>query len=441
MSTSGSQSLSPRAARNAIWRPFTQMKDADLPLLVKSGNGVFLELEDGRKIVDCISSWWVNLHGHARLEIAEAISEQCRTLEQVIFAGFTHEPAERLAEKLLTKLPSNLKHIFYSDNGSTAVEVALKMAFQYWQNKGQKRTSFIAFEGGYHGDTAGSMSIGQGSPFWNAFEPLLFSISLAPYPSTFENDPEVDAKEERSLKAIERILETKATDIAAICIEPLVQGAGGMRFCRPQFLRRLRDLADRFDVLLIFDEVMTGFGRTGDWFAACKSGVNPDLICVSKGITGGFLPLSVTACSSAIFDAFLSDDHSKTFFHGHSYTANPLACAAALASFDILEKEGHAFQMEARHRRFAESQLAANEQLTRLRFCGTIFAAELRTDESDGYFNSISARIKKDFIDNGFLIRPLGNTIYLMPPYCISDEILEDAYRVINRVCKSAFSN
>lgn len=426
------------AKRDCIWRPFTQMLNAEPPLMVRSGNGVFLELEDGKKIVDCISSWWVNLHGHARKEIADAIAEQANKLEQVIFAGFTHEPAEKLAERLLTHLPSNLKHVFYSDNGSTAVEVALKLAFQYWLNNGKKKNKFIAFEGGYHGDTAGSMSIGQGSPFWNTFEPLLFSIELAPFPSTFDNDSFVQEKESRSLNRLKEILDKDGDNIAAICIEPLIQGAGGMRFCRPQFLKDLRALCNQHDVLLIFDEVMTGFGRTGDWFAACRADVQPDLICISKGITGGFLPLSVTACSSTIFDAFLSTDHSKTFFHGHSYTANPLACAAAIASMDLLESDPTVFSaMEARHKTFMNKHIKDHPRLIQQRVCGTIFAAEIQSKEEDSYFNSVAPILKKRFIEKGFLIRPLGNTVYLMPPYCIDDDILEAAYKVIAKCCAS----
>ena len=422
--------------RDSIWRPFTQMLDAEQPLMVKSGSGEFLELQDGRKIVDCISSWWVNLHGHARPEIADAIAEQARTLEQVIFAGFTHEPAEKLAANLLTVLPQKLRHLFFSDNGSTAVEVALKMAFQYWLNQGKTKNKFIAFDGGYHGDTAGSMSIGQGSPFWTSFQPLLFSIELAPFPSTFEMDDKVHEKEKESLDCLRRILETETDSVAAICIEPLIQGAGGMRFCRSEFLGELRKLADEFDVLLIFDEVMTGFGRTGEWFASNKSTVQPDIICLSKGITGGFLPLSVTGCSSKIYDAFLSKGHDKTFFHGHSYTANPLACAAANASFDLLKRNPEVFSlMEKRHRKFAQTYLGECKSIKNQRFCGTIFAAEIFTAESDGYFNTVAASMKKDFINRGFLIRPLGNTVYLMPPYCISDECLSGAYETIASVC------
>ncbi len=421
--------------KNIIWHPFTQMLTADPPLKVERGHGVYLELSDGRNLVDCISSWWVNIHGHSHPEIAEAIFEQAKTLEQVIFAGFTHQPAEDLAEMLVEHLPGDLKCVFFSDNGSTAVEVALKMSYQYWHNLGQKRQRFIAFEGGYHGDTIGAMSLGQGSPFWENFEPLMFSIDLIPYPHTCDADPDVEAKEQAAIVAIKNILGLENIDHAAICIEPLVQGAACMRFCRPEFLVRLRQIADEYNVLLIFDEVMTGFGRTGDWFACTKSRVTPDIVCLSKGITGGFLPLSVTICTSDIYESFLSDDSSKTFFHGHSYTANPLACAAAVSSWKLLNSSRNLFQnMEEMHRRLAEKELGQHPLLKNLRFCGTIFASEVNTGENDNYFNSLAPLMKRRFIEKGFLIRPLGNTIYLMPPYCISEDCLAGAYKAIREV-------
>lgn len=418
-----------------IWHPFTQMLTAEAPLKVASGSGVYLELSDGRKLVDCISSWWVNIHGHAHPQIAEAIYKQACKLEQVIFAGFTHQPAEDLAELLLEKLPADLQHFFFSDNGSTAVEVALKMAFQYFHNSGEIRPRFIAFQGGYHGDTVGSMSIGQGSPFWQKFEPLMFAVDLVKFPSTFDGDSDCPGKEAASLEEIDRLL-SKSTNPchSAICIEPLVQGAAGMRICRPEFLRKLRELADRYKVLLIFDEVMTGFGRTGDFFASTKSGVTPDIICLSKGITGGFMPLSLTVCRSEIYESFLDDaQNQKTFFHGHSYTANPLACAAAIASWRLLVENQALFQnMETTHRRLAKEALCQEiVKLKNIRFCGTIFAAELSSNKADGYFHELAPYLKKRFIEKGFLIRPLGNSIYLMPPYCISEEILENAYKAI----------
>lgn len=411
------------------------MLTADPALKVRSGCGVFLELADGRRLVDCISSWWVNIHGHAHPEIAEAIFEQAKKLEQVIFAGFTHEPAEKIAEALVERLPKPLNHVFFSDNGSTSVEVALKMAFQYWQNCGNEKKRFIAFDGGYHGDTVGAMSIGRGSPFWQGFDPLLFSIDLVPFPETFEGDLNIAKKEKASLNELVQLLESKPLEHAAICIEPLVQGAAGMRMCRPEFLVQLRQIATEHKLLLIFDEVMTGFGRTGDWFSCTKSKVTPDIICLSKGITGGFLPLSVTVCSSEIYESFLGHGSEKTFFHGHSYTANPLSCAAAVQSWKLLNQNQQQFQkMETLHRKLAAEELGEQTVLHRKRFCGTIFAAEVKSPESDSYFNSLAPELKRRFLEAGYLIRPLGNTIYLMPAYCISEEVLRNAYRAINSV-------
>lgn len=411
------------------------MLTADPPLKVKRGEGVYLELEDGRRIIDCISSWWVNIHGHAHPKIAAAIYEQAQKLEQVIFAGFTHEPAERIAASLLKQLPQHLAHVFFSDNGSTSVEVALKMAYQYWQNCGEERNRFIAFEGGYHGDTVGAMSMGSGSPFWQKFEPLMFSVDLVPYPAVHEDETNCEQIEEDSLNAIARLLESGKNEHAAICLEPLIQGAAGMRMCRPEFLRKLRDLASRFKTLLIYDEVMTGFGRTGDWFACKKSETTPDIICLSKGITGGFLPLSVTICNSEIYESFLDSANEKTFYHGHSYTANPLACAAANASMELLLETRSLFQnMESRHRAAFDSILNGHKLIGQTRYCGTIFATNVRSDESTGYFNKIAPFLKKRFVEKGFLIRPLGNTIYLMPPYCITTEELQQTYLAIRDV-------
>lgn len=415
-----------------IWRPFTQMKTAVPPLMVRSANGIYLELEDGRRIMDCISSWWVNIHGHAQPDIARAIYEQALNLEQVIFAGFTHEPAELLADRLVKKLPGNIEKVFYSDNGSTAVEVALKMSYQYWRNHGiETRNRFIAFDGGYHGDTLGAMSVGKGAKFWKTFNNILCPVDLVDYPETFDGDVNVAQTEENSLHALRKLLERDSESYAAICIEPLVQGAGGMRMCRPQFLRALINLARSFDVLVIYDEVMTGFGRTGDWFAAIKSGTQPDIICISKGITGGFLPLAVTAASERIFQAFYDDDQSKALFHGHSYTANPVACAAALKSLDLLEIAGEPFRvLEEKHRLYA-NVLDGMAKLAKKRFCGTIAAFDLKTSEGNNYFDAVGLRIRQSLLEKGFLIRPLGNTVYLMPPYCITDGELEAAYKAI----------
>lgn len=432
-----------------------------------SGKGTRLQLEDGRQVIDMISSWWVNLHGHAHPEIAESIYRQALQLEQVIFAGFTHEPAEEFAAELLDVINSNLAstdknshpinrmrmaalqgsgesgintsgpfgHVFYSDNGSTAVEVALKMAFQYWRNIDQpEKTGFVCFEGGYHGDTVGAMSIGGASPFWGQFKPLMFDVKTVPYATSFDGDADAERVEADAIQALRRVLEESHQHLAAIIVEPLIQGAGGMKMCRPSFLSQMRTLADQFEVLLIFDEVMTGFGRTGDWFASTKSKTVPDILCVSKGITGGFLPLSATVCSAQIYDAFLSQDWTKMLMHGHSYTANPLALAAARTSLQILKRERRRFMdMEQSHRRFHDEYLASNDMLKRARFCGTVFAVDLES-KADGYFNEVGPWMRQELLNRGLLVRPLGNTIYLLPPYCVTDDELQCAYKAIGEI-------
>jgi adenosylmethionine-8-amino-7-oxononanoate aminotransferase len=273
-----------------LWYPYTQAKTAPEPLKVKSAQGAWLELQDGSRLLDCISSWWVNLHGHAHPHMAAAIYRQAKQLEHVIFAGFTHDPAEQLAEQLVNLLPAPLSRVFFSDNGSTAVEVALKMAYQYWQNQGQSRQKFLAFEGAYHGDTVGAMAVGARSLFSQVFADLLFEVEFVPFPDTDLSDTEAESREAQAIEAIAQKLQTHA--YAGIIIEPLVQGAGGMRMCRPAFLQKLRHLTQQFETLLIADEVMTGFGRTGDWFACTKAAIAPDIICLSKGLTGGFLPMA-----------------------------------------------------------------------------------------------------------------------------------------------------
>ena len=412
------------------------MKTAGHPLRVKSANGSRLQLEDGRSIVDCISSWWVTLHGHGNEVIAKAVYDQALQLEHVIFAGFTHEPAESTAAGVMRHLPSELTRIFFSDNGSTSVEVALKMAYQYWRNVGQsERTKFIGFEGGYHGDTLGAMSAGGSSPFWAPFQRLMFPLDSVPFPDTFEGDTESESKEQATIAAMRALLEQSPREYAAIIIEPLVQGAAGMRMCTPRFLQSLRALANEFDVLLIFDEVMTGFGRTGDWFACMKAKVVPDIICLSKGITGGFLPLSVTLCIEKIYQAFYSDEFEKALFHSHSYTGNPLACAAAKASMTLLENNPALFfDMETRHRRLSEQHLLPTGKFTRIRYCGTIAAFDIKTIDKHDYFSKLSPLLRSEFLKEGLLLRPLGNTIYFMPPLCTDDETLNYMYTTVARV-------
>jgi|AntRauTorcE11897_2_1112592.scaffolds.fasta_scaffold02052_2 adenosylmethionine-8-amino-7-oxononanoate aminotransferase len=417
-----------------IWYPFTIIEDAPEPIKVKSGDGLFLELEDGRRIMDCISSWWVNLYGHAHPKVAQAISKQAQKLEQVIFANFTHDPAERVAENLAKLLPGNLNKVFYSDDGSTAVEVGMKMAFQYWKNRGEQRKTFICFEGAYHGDTFGAMSAGDRSVFTEVFKELLFDVEFLKYPETWFGDDGVEEKEQAVLQKLEQLLTDDPEKYAGLMIEPLIQGAGGMRMCRPEFLQKLEKVCRTHNVLLIFDEVMTGFGRTGAHFACKRAGVQPDIIALAKGLTGGFLPLSVTVCSDDVYESFKSNDPIKTFWHGHSYTANPIGCAAAIASFELLEKFEPIFtSMETWHKEHLE-KLAGHPLVKKQRITGTIAAFEIATGGEDGYLNNIGDFIKKRSVEKGLLLRPLGNVLYLMPPYCTTKDQLGTMYKGIEEL-------
>jgi adenosylmethionine-8-amino-7-oxononanoate aminotransferase len=381
--------------------------------------------------MDCISSWWVNIHGHAHPKMARAIAKQAHELEQVIFANFTHDPAEELSEKLTEQLPGDLNRVFFSDDGSTAVEVAMKMAYQYWRNKGQERTKFICFEGAYHGDTFGAMSAGERSVFTEVFEDLLFDVEFLPYPDTWIGDYTVGDREDEIISDLEMMLDEEPETYAGILIEPLVQGAGGMKMCREDFIQKLHWVNRQFDTLLIFDEVMTGFGRTGDWFASRRAQVEPDLIALAKGLTGGYLPLSVTVASDEIFETFNSSDPMKTFWHGHSYTANPIGCAAALASMELMHENESTFtNMEYWHQDELH-QLRDHTKLKNYRVKGTIAAVDIETDDKDGYLNPVANRIKEKCVDKGLLLRPLGNVLYLMPPYCTTRDQLSDMYKGI----------
>ncbi|PWU03694.1 MAG: adenosylmethionine--8-amino-7-oxononanoate transaminase [Candidatus Melainabacteria bacterium] len=422
-----------------VWHPFTQAKTADPPLRVRRGRGAILELEDGKQIIDCISSWWVNIHGHCHPEIARAIYEQANLLEHVIFAGFTHEPAELLAKEVLRHLPDHLQHVFFSDNGTTAVEVALKMAYQYWQNKGVTgRTRFIALEEGYHGETVGAMSLGRTMPFFKRFEPLLFEVDLIPFPATWQGDTERQEKEERALSALAALLETHPNRHACILIEPLVQGVGGMRMCSEDFIRSLTQACKNAGLLTIYDEVMTGFGRTGEWFACHRAKTDPDIICLAKGLTAGFMSMALTIASNEIYQSFYSDDLQKALFHSHSYMGNALACTAANASLKLLEANPESFtRLQALHQSKSEEYLNENKRLERLRILGTIFACDVVSHQSTGYFNNLGLLLRRKFLERGCLIRPLGNTIYLMPPYCITEDELTSIYRTIGDVVSS----
>jgi adenosylmethionine-8-amino-7-oxononanoate aminotransferase len=415
--------------RRHVWHPFTQEQTAPAPVPIARGRGAVLETTDGRQLLDLVSSWWVNIHGHAHPAIVDAVARQAGELEQVIFAGFTHEPAVKLASRLAGLLPGDLNRVFFSDDGSTAVEVALKLAVQYWRNRGETRERILAFDGGYHGDTVGAMSVGRGSGFFEAFSPMLFDVARLPYPATWMGDTDVETREAAALERLDGYLEKHGEDAAALIMEPLVQGAGGMRMCRPEFVRSVVERVRARGVLVIFDEVMTGFGRTGRLFAADVCGVAPDLICLSKGLTGGFLPMSVTVASDRIYETFLAEDFDRAFTHGHSFTANPLGCAAANASLDLSEGPGtraSLARIEAAHADFLE-RVAAHPRVSRRRLTGTIAAFDV-TGEENGYGASVGPWLKRAFLERGLLVRPLGNVVYLLPPYCIEDKQLASAY-------------
>jgi adenosylmethionine-8-amino-7-oxononanoate aminotransferase len=412
-----------------VWHPYTQEQMVPPPLVAVGGKGSRIQLADGRDLVDLVSSWWVTLHGHGHPAVAAAVAEQAARLEQVIFADFTHAPAATLAARLAAVLPGDLDRVFYSDNGSTAVEVALKVALQYFANRGDdKRRRLLAFQGGYHGDTVGAMSVGKTSGYFRAWEDLLFPVEMLPFPATWIGDEEAPAKEAEAFAALERAL---ADDVAAVIIEPLIQGASGMRMCRPDFLQGLVDRARAKGVLVIFDEVMTGFGRTGDLFACVKAGVEPDMVCLSKGLTGGFLPMGATVVREEIHQAFLGQSLRQAFLHGHSYTANPLGCAAGLASLALLvdaDCQARRAAIEAIHReRLAD--LVTRHAVARPRITGTIAAVDL---DDGGYASGLGPKIKAFFLERGFLLRPLGSTIYFLPPYCLAPADLHQAWDILD---------
>ena len=417
--------------RACLWHPYTQMQTAPAPLPIVKGEGVYLYTEDGRRILDGISSWWVNIHGHAHPRLNQALSEQARQLEHVVFAGCTHVPAVDLAERLIKALPAGLAHVFYSDTGSTAVEVALKLAVQYWRNLGQRRRrTFITLHYAYHGDTVGAMSVGEDSIFTQAFTPLLFPVTRvhAPYCYRCPLGLERATCQIDCLAGLERALQSRGDEVAGVLVEPMLQGAGGMIVWPAEFLAGARRLCDRYGALLIADEVLTGFGRTGRMFACEHAAVTPDIICLSKALTAGYLPLGATVVTDAVYEAFLSDDRTKTFFHGHSFTANPLACAVAVASLALF----HEHDVLGRIRRL-EAQLRAGLLPLRelpmvgdVRVIGGVGIVELvtnkQTRKADGYLDGVGPRLATAFLKRCLLLRPLGNVVYFMPPYVITDD-------------------
>jgi adenosylmethionine-8-amino-7-oxononanoate aminotransferase len=406
-----------------IWHPFTHLKTASNPIVITKAEGLYLYDDKGNKIMDAISSWWVNLHGHSHPYISKKVSEQLFSFEHIPFADFTHQPAIELAERLLMHLPKNQSKVFYSDNGSTAVEVALKMTLQYWHNKGEPKNTFIALESAYHGDTFGGMSVGARNVFNNAFENQLFNVAHIPVP-TKENIEQIK----------EVIVQWKEHhSIAGFIFEPLVQGAAGMMMYEAEPLNELIDFCRQNQIVTIADEVMTGFGRTGKFFATDHLNNKPDIICLSKGLTGGYLPLGVTSCAQFIYNSYVSDDKTKTFFHGHSYTANATACAAALASLDLMERKETLDQIqmiEKEHWNFL-NEIRDHKACKDVRVKGTILAIELKTSDETHYLNTISDKINSYFLSKGILLRPLGNVFYVLPPYCITKEELQYIYKYI----------
>jgi adenosylmethionine-8-amino-7-oxononanoate aminotransferase len=413
-----------------IWHPYTHQKNRPPAIPIAKGKKTILYDENGTKYIDAISSWWVNIHGHGNKYIAGKIYKQAKKLEQVIFTGFTHKPAVDLAKKLLKILPGNFSRIFYSDNGSTATEVAIKMALQYWINKGEAgKNKILAFHHSYHGDTFGAMSISERGVYTMAFRDKLFEVIF------------IDTPDENNFDELKKNLEKYISEIACFIYEPLLQGAGGMRMYNPNYLSSLLSFIKEKKILCIADEVLTGFYRTGKFFAGDYVSEKADIICLSKALTGGTMALGVTACCTEVYDAFVNDDKTKTLFHGHSFTANPLACTAALASLKLLEANNVKHNIEkiiAMHKRFLETLVPFEIKgcIKNLRQLGTIIAFEIATREEDGYLHNIGSDFTSFCMKQGVYLRAMGNTIYIMPPYCITKKELKQTYNVITNFLK-----
>jgi adenosylmethionine-8-amino-7-oxononanoate aminotransferase len=404
-----------------FWMPFTQEKNLNTVLKsAKIAKDAYIWDENGKRYVDLISSWWVNCHGHCNEYIKNAIKQQLDSLDHVIAAEFTHEPLNNLVQKLDRITNGNFFKFFFSDNGSTAVEVGIKIAWQYWKNKGEVRDKFLTFNGCYHGDTLGAMSVGRSSKFFTPFEDLMpvDKILVADFPSTWIDDEQRDFKENEAIKKLEKIVYENKNKIAFAILEPLIQGAAGMRFCSESFLQKACQILKDNNIILIFDEVMTGFGKTGKMFAyEHLDNFIPDIVCVSKSITGGFLPLGVNFIKEEIYDAFYSDDVNKAFLHGHSYTANPIACSAACASIDLFNDEVF-LKIKQIEDCYKANVLNLGNKIEKVRIKGLICAFDVKNQDST-YGNDFSRNFKEKAKEQGFLIRPLGNTIYLLPPFCV----------------------
>jgi len=407
-----------------VWHPFTQMQTAPEPLEIVRAKDAVLYAADGKEYIDCNSSWWVNVHGHGNEHIGNAIAQQFDQVDHIIFAGATHTKGVEVAERVIKLLPDHLKKVFFSDNGSTAIEVSLKMVFQYWYNLGEKKIRILALEGAYHGDTFGAMAVGERDYFNKPFEPFFFDVDFLEFPTK---------QNERKLLEQAKLL-FQTNEFAALILEPLVQGSAGMRIYSVDFLDKIVSLAKEHNVLVILDEVMTAWGRTGKYFAFQHSSIVPDIICLSKGLTGGVLPLGLTIASQEIYNAFLSVDRAKAFLHGHSFTGNPLSCAAVCASLDLFEKEStweNIRMISASNSRF--SQELHSKEIVDIRVCGTILAIELKIPGESSYFSEMKDIAYNFFLENGLLIRPLGNVIFINPPYCITKEQLDKVYDIFKK--------
>lgn len=407
-----------------VWHPFTQMMTEPDVLEIVKAEGTSLIAKDGKSYLDCNSSWWVNVHGHGHPHIAKAISEQFQKVDHIIFAGATHEKGVELSKRIINTLPDNhFQKVFFSDNGSTSTEVALKMCFQYWHNQGTPKNRVLAIEGAYHGDTFGAMSVGERDYFNKPFEPFFFDVDYLQFPTK--------ELEKVTLEKAEKLFQTN--DFSALIVEPLIQGSSGMRTYSSEWLDQLVKLAKKHNVIVIFDEVMTAWGRTGKLFAMNHVNELPDIVCLSKGLTGGVLPLGLTVTTQKIYDAFLSPERVKAFLHGHSFTGNPLACAAACASLDIFEQESTWEKVElisSMNKAFG-NKMKEHASIEEIRIMGTILAIELKTGEGNTYFSDKRDEAYRFFLSKGLLMRPLGNVIFINPPYSITTEELEYVYDVI----------
>ncbi len=405
------------------WHPYTQHQKIGLLPAIVEGKAALLWDENGKEYIDAIASWWVNPYGHANPIMAEAIYKQLTTLEHVLFGGFTNKPAVELAEKLLSILPKNQKKLFFSDNGSSAVEVALKASLQFFYNKNQRRYKIIAFEDAFHGDTFGAMAASGITFFTQAFQGSLLEVTRIPVP--------VMGKEQESLSALRILLQTN--EYAAFIFEPLCLGAAGMVMYEPEILDTMIALCRQNDVFTIADEVMTGFGKTGKTFASDYLMQQPDMLCLSKALTGGTIPMAITSFTQQIFDGFLDDDVNKAFFHGHSFTANPTGCAAALASISILETpeiQDAIQKITACHQEF-QNKIMNHSKVKTTRVLGVIFALEIKTENHESYYGTMRNKLYNYFIENGVILRPAGSTVYILPPYIITEKQLQKVYQTI----------